>query len=102
MVKSAAVAVCVVALALVAVSGPWIRSHIREAHLKRRMAAFGQRLAARERTKAHVPGTLIGAWRASGGGPGRPDGVYTFFFDDAGSVRTASRKVSLEADFFTD
>jgi hypothetical protein len=109
MVKSTALAVFVLALA--AVSGPWIRSNLREAHLKRRLAAFGQRLGtlqkertalharsnplgASERAKTHiaqeftvgagkirpfqftpphVPGTLIGAWRASGEGPGGAD-----------------------------
>ena len=53
-VKSAAYAVCVVALALVALSGPWIRSNIREAHLKRRMAAFGQRLATLQKERAYL------------------------------------------------
>lgn len=169
-VKSIAVAAVVLALAVV--SGPWIRSTLREAHMKRRLAAFGQRLdlqkaraamAARSNspeardgakthiahefsvgagtvqsfrfTPPHVPGTLIGTWRASGEGRGGADnslgafrltdpsgnllavsqhelngkfvvkisatGVYTFYFDNAGSVGT-TRRILLEADFVAD
>jgi len=170
-VKSIAVAALVLTLAVV--SGPCIRSTLREAHMKRRLAAFGQQLAlqkeraatharsnspeARDSAKAHIahafvvgagtvqpfqftpphiPGTLIGTWRAREEGSGGADnslgafrltepsgnllamsqhesngkfvvkisatGVYTFYFDNTGSVGATPRQILLEANFFAE